>query len=136
MQLCGSLLGRAPHSYHNHDPNATSHEATRSGAPERSGDLAILSAAASQLVECTRNMSRRAVVSLLSGLRDVGVRNIASGTPASRMPKLFALDRMVEVLLFNTGRIHDLWAIFLRCVQVARLRWIAVATALVHAAMC
>lgn len=36
-----------------------------------SSDLAILSAAASQLFECTRDMSREAVVALLSGLRDV-----------------------------------------------------------------
>ena len=31
------------------------------------------------------------------------------------MPKLFALNRMVEVLLYNINRIYDLWAIFLRC---------------------
>ena len=63
-------------------------------------------------------MSREAVVSLLSGLRDVSLRNIpAASTTAvgQQMPKLFALNRMVEVLLYNIGRIYDLWAIFLRC---------------------
>ena len=28
--------------------------------------------------------------------------------------RLFALNRMVEVLLYNKSRIYDLWAIFLR----------------------
>lgn len=134
-------------------------------------DLAILSAAASQMFECTRDMSREAVVSLLSGLRDVSMRNIpvagaavgqvrsvagmravvwaatlsctglsfaclsdsrvhgwrwgsaqAVAWPllppgaATQAPKLFALNRMVEVLLYNIARIYDLWAIFLRCV--------------------
>ena len=83
-----------------------------------SSDLVILGAAASQLFECTRDMSREAVVSLLSGLRDVSLRNIpAASTTAvgQQMPKLFALNRMVEVLLYNINRIYDLWAIFLRC---------------------
>lgn len=44
---------------------------TQSGEAAMSSDLAILSAAASQLFECTRDMSREAVVALLSGLRDV-----------------------------------------------------------------
>ena len=86
-----------------------------------SSDLAILAAAASQLFECTRDMSREAVVvALLSGLRDVSMRNIpAAGGAAGvgQAPKLFALNRMVEVLLYNIGRIYDLWAIFLRCVR-------------------
>lgn len=78
-------------------------------------DLVILGAAASQLFECTRDMSREAVVSLLSGLRDVSMRNIpAAGGAVGQAPKLFALNRMVEVLLYNIGRIYDLWAIFLR----------------------
>lgn len=84
-----------------------------------SSDLAILSAAASQLFECTRDMSREAVVSLLSGLRDVSVRNIP--TSAVVQPKLFALNRMVEVLLYNIHRIFDLWAIFLRCACIRAL---------------
>ena len=45
-------------------------------------DLAILSAAASQMFECTRDMSREAVVSLLSGLRDVSMRNIPAAGAA------------------------------------------------------
>ncbi len=86
-------------------------------------DLVILAAAASQLFECTRDMSREAVVSLLSGLRDVSLRNVPSaGGAVGQAPKLFALNRMVEVLLYNIGRIYDLWAIFLRCVN-ARRNW-------------
>ena len=96
-----------------------------------SSDLVILGAAASQLFECTRDMSREAVVSLLSGLRDVSLRNIpAAFTTAvgQQMPKLFALNRMVEVLLYNINRIYDLWAIFLRC-GCCLLRLLATAAA-------
>ena len=65
-------------------------------------------------------MSREAVVSLLSGLRDVSMRHIPAATAAvGQAPKLFALNRMVEVLLFNIGRIYDLWAIFLRWAAAA-----------------
>lgn len=41
--------------------------------------------------------------------------------PPLQAPKLFALNRMVEVLLYNIGRIYDLWAIFLRCLGLAHL---------------
>ncbi len=138
---------------------------TQSGEAAMSSDLAILAAAASQLFECTCDMSREAVVALLSGLRDVrwmgrkglcpntgcqvggksqilaagcghsdggaincqsahaslaplalrSMRNIPTASAAvGQVPKLFALNRMVEVLLYNIGRIYDLWAIFLR----------------------
>jgi hypothetical protein len=88
----------------------------QSGEASMSSDLAILAAAASQLFECTHDMNREAVVSLLSGLRDVSMRHVpGSGTTVGQAPKLFALNRMVEVLLYNIGRIYDLWAIFLRC---------------------
>jgi len=81
-------------------------------------DLAILAAAASQLFESSSDMSREAVVSLLAGLRDVSLHNIPANSGAvGHGPKLFALNRMVEVLLYNTRRIYDLWAIFLRCSQ-------------------
>lgn len=52
------------------------------GEAAMSSDLTILAAAASQLFECTRDMSREAVVSLLSGLRDVSLRNIPSAGAA------------------------------------------------------
>lgn len=84
---------------------------TASGAGV-SSDLAILSAAASQMFECSRDMGREAVVALLSGLRDVSMRNLPSVGVVQ--PRLFALNRMVEVLLYNFHRIFDLWAIFLR----------------------
>ena len=43
------------------------------------------------------------------------MRNIPTASAAvGQAPKLFALNRMVEVLLYNIGRIYDLWAIFLR----------------------
>jgi hypothetical protein len=80
--------------------------------PLLSSDLAILSAAASQLFECTRDMSREAVVALLSGLRDVSIAHMPHAAQVSQ-PKMFALERMVEVLLFNIHRIYDLWGIFL-----------------------
>lgn len=48
----------------------------QSGEEPICSDVAILSAAASQMFECTRDMSREAVVSLLSGLRDVSVKHI------------------------------------------------------------
>lgn len=96
-------------------PRTTTQEvSTQSGEAAMSSDLAILSAAASQLFECTRDMSREAVVALLSGLRDVSMRNIPTATAAvGQAPKLFALNRMVEVLLYNISRVYDLWAIFL-----------------------
>lgn len=60
------------------------------------------------------------------------MRNIPTATAAvGQAPKLFALNRMVEVLLYNISRVYDLWAIFLRCGgsalfsscgQLARLR--------------
>lgn len=45
---------------------------------------------------------------------------VAPAQPITRFPmlrrrRLFALNRMVEVLLYNKARIYDLWAIFLRC---------------------
>jgi len=80
--------------------------------PLLSSDLAILSAAASQLFECTRDMSREAVVALLSGLRDVSIAHMPHAAQVSQ-PKMFALERMVEVLNFNVHRIYDLWGIFL-----------------------
>lgn len=59
------------------------------------------------------------------------MRNIPTATAAvGQAPKLFALNRMVEVLLYNISRVYDLWAIFLRyagcvvfssCGQLARL---------------
>ena len=52
-------------------PNRLQEVSTQSGEAAMSSDLAILAAAASQLFECTRDMSREAVVALLSGLRDV-----------------------------------------------------------------
>jgi hypothetical protein len=91
----------------------------QSGEPAMSSDLAILAAAASQLFECSSGMSREAVVALLSGLRDVSVRNVpGAGAPLGQAPRLYALNRMVEVLLHNIARIFDLWAIFLRCACV------------------
>eukprot|EP00887_Chlorella_sp_A99_P002554 scaffold6.g2554.t1 len=93
-------------------PSTTTREVSdQAGGAGVSSDLTILAAAASQMFECSRDMSRGAVVSLLSGLRDVSVRNIPAASVVQ--PKLFALNRMVEVLLFNIHRIFDLWAIFL-----------------------
>lgn len=98
-------------------PRTTTQEVSaQSDESAMSSDLVILAAAASQLFECTRDMSREAVVSLLSGLRDVSLRNVpAAGTSTvvGQAPKLFALNRMVEVLLYNINRIYDLWGIFL-----------------------
>ncbi|KAL4423762.1 hypothetical protein ABPG75_001063 [Micractinium tetrahymenae] len=96
-------------------PRTTTQEVSaQSDESAMPSDLVILAAAASQLFECTRDMSREAVVSLLSGLRDVSMRNIPAISGAvGQAPKLFALNRMVEVLLYNIGRIYDLWAIFL-----------------------
>jgi hypothetical protein len=46
-------------------------------------DLAILAAAANQLFESTRGMSREAAVSLLSALRDVSLRGVPRGAAAT-----------------------------------------------------
>lgn len=103
-----------------HSPKTTTQEGnsgvlpggTVLAGPLLSSDLAILSAAASQLFECTRDMSREAVVALLSGLRDVSIAHMPHAAQVSQ-PKMFALERMVEVLIFNIHRIYDLWGIFL-----------------------
>lgn len=107
-----------------HSPKTTTQEGGNGGGgggggdgtglsgPLLSSDLAILSAAASQLFECTRDMAREAVVALLSGLRDVSIAHMPHAAQVSQ-PKMFALERMVEVLLFNIHRIYDLWGIFL-----------------------
>ena len=86
---------------------------TNANANVLSSDLAILGAAASQLFECTHSMSREAVVALLSGLRDVSLAHLPQTARASGPPKMYALNRMVEVLLYNVHRIYDLWGIFL-----------------------
>lgn len=54
-----------------------------------SSDVAILSAAASQLFECTRDMSRDAVVALLSGLRDVSLNNLPHAMQVSQIKYVF-----------------------------------------------
>lgn len=95
-----------------HSPKTTTQETGQGQSPLLSSDVAILSAAASQLFECTREMSREAVVALLSGLRDVSLGHLPHAAQVSQ-PKMFALGRMVEVLLFNVHRIYDLWGIFL-----------------------
>ena len=85
---------------------------------EHQGDLVILAAAASQLFQATANMDRAAVVALLSGLREVSISSIPISAQLSQT-KLYALDRMVEVLLHNVSRIYDLWAVFLsHCLEV------------------
>ncbi len=49
---------------------------SQSGEEPMCSDVAILSAAASQMFECTNEMTREAVVSLMSGLRDVSVKHV------------------------------------------------------------
>jgi hypothetical protein len=97
-------------------------DSPRTTAGEGGGgdDLSILSAAAAQLFQATRVMDRNAVVALLSGLRDVSIRSIPFYAQiAAGQPKLYALDRMVEVVLNNVFRIYDLWAVFLsHCLEV------------------
>jgi len=97
-------------------------DSPRTTAGEGGGgdDLSILSAAAAQLFQATRVMDRNAVVALLSGLRDVSIRSIPFyAQVAAGQPKLYALDRMVEVVLNNVFRIYDLWAVFLsHCLEV------------------
>lgn len=70
-----------------------------------SSDTAILVSAASRLLECSRTMDRPAVSALLSSLRDLSLRDTSDSS--------LALNRMVQVLLYNVFRLYDLWGIFL-----------------------
>ncbi|KAK9810126.1 hypothetical protein WJX72_005196 [[Myrmecia] bisecta] len=95
-------------------PRTTTQEiSTQSTAGSLPSDLAILSTAANQLFQSTSLMSTEAVVSMLSSLRDVSAKSIPLATQAAGPPRLYALGRMVETLLYNMHRIHDLWGIFL-----------------------
>lgn len=73
---------------------------------------AVLQSAISQLFETTSNMSTEAVVSLLSALGEVSSRCLPTQATVAE-PRLSALARMVDTLLYNLWRVHDLWGIFL-----------------------
>ncbi|EIE25629.1 hypothetical protein COCSUDRAFT_83636 [Coccomyxa subellipsoidea C-169] len=95
-------------------PRTTTQEASSSGSTGGlPSDLAILSVAANQLFESTSYMGTETVVDILAGLRLVSNRALPSAAQLPGQPKLFALSRMVDVLLFNLSRVHDLWPILL-----------------------
>ncbi len=68
-------------------------------------ELYILATAANQLFETTSHMSTDAVVSLLSALAEVSARSLPSSSTVDK-PRLAALNRMVETLLYNLYRIQ------------------------------
>eukprot|EP00854_Cymbomonas_tetramitiformis_P009321 gene9321-11046_t len=87
-------------------------------------DLSILTAAAAQLFQATVMLDDTAVNSLLSALRDVSAKAARSmgGQPGAALPgggalagappaRLFALQRMVDVVLHNTQRMASLWPV-------------------------
>lgn len=95
-------------------PRTTTQEISNSSTiGARPSDLAILSTAASQLFESTRDMSTDAVISIMSALREVSAKMIPEAAKQPGQPKLYALVRMVEVILTNLQRINHLWPIFL-----------------------
>lgn len=94
-------------------PSTTTQEVSVQSAGAHSSDLAILAVAARQLFESTREMATDAVVSILVSLRVVSARTLPQAAQQPGAPKLFSLARMVDVLLYNLHRIHNLWPIFL-----------------------
>ncbi|BDA41918.1 Protein MON2 homolog [Coccomyxa sp. Obi] len=95
-------------------PRTTTQEASSSSSTgSLPSDLAILSVAANQLFESTSNMGTETVVNILAGLRLVSNRALPSAAQLPGQPKLFALSRMVDVLLYNLTRVHDLWPLLL-----------------------
>lgn len=74
-----------------HSPKTTTQEvssgsgaSTAGGVAAVSSDLAVLSAAATQLFECTADMTREAVVALLSALRDVSLKHVPHAAQVSQ----------------------------------------------------
>ncbi|GMH33400.1 hypothetical protein BSKO_01234 [Bryopsis sp. KO-2023] len=93
-------------------PKTTTQEAVQVHEMSLSGqlsDLSILETAVAQLFESSNMLSTEAVVSLLSALRDASCQSIGVTVHGTK----FTLKRMVDVLLRNLHRIHDLWGVFL-----------------------
>ncbi|KAK3236704.1 hypothetical protein CYMTET_53172 [Cymbomonas tetramitiformis] len=109
------------------NPHTTTQEASAGhGGPPGAvpSDLSILTAAAAQLFQATVMLDDTAVNSLLSALRDVSAKAARSmgGQPGAALPgggalagappaRLFALQRMVDVVLHNTQRMASLWPV-------------------------
>ncbi|DBA68408.1 TPA: hypothetical protein ACH3X2_013711 [Trebouxia sp. C0005] len=95
-------------------PRTTTQEISNSSTMgARPSDLAILSTAASQLFESTRDMSTDAVISIMTALMQVSIKMVPEAAKQPGQPKLYALVRMVEVVLTNLQRVDQLWPIFL-----------------------
>lgn len=79
----------------------------------RASDLNILSTAANQLFESTSTMSAEAVLDLVAGLREASRRALSSVVPppGGGLPKLYAVGRLVEVLVLNSHRLPPLWEV-------------------------
>eukprot|EP00884_Botryococcus_braunii_P011071 jgi/Botrbrau1/19966/Bobra.0059s0082.1 len=96
-----------------HSPRTTTQEVSQGSSGALPSDLAILSTASNQLFESTASMSTDAVIAMLTSLREVSAHSLPAAAQAPAQPRLFALQRMVDVVLHNVGRIHDLWSILL-----------------------
>ncbi|KAK9868608.1 hypothetical protein WJX84_001848 [Apatococcus fuscideae] len=96
-----------------HSPRTTTQEVSAGPAGSLPADLAILATAADQLFESTSRMSTDSVENMLTALQTVSNGSIPAAAAQPGPPKLFALGRMVETLLFNVSRIHSLWPTFL-----------------------
>lgn len=75
-------------------------------------DLQILETTLKLLFDGTRSLCTEAAISLLSSLRDVSFQSLTGPPPKYTRPS-FCIQQMVNVLLKNLDRVHDLWAIFL-----------------------
>ncbi|CAD7699922.1 unnamed protein product [Ostreobium quekettii] len=93
-------------------PHTTTQEANKDVASAgQATELSVLSAAVTRVFEGSALLNPEAVISLLAALRDVSSQTLQK---SNRGPmRLFALSRMVDVLLHNVHRIQDLWGIFL-----------------------
>ncbi|KAL6763628.1 hypothetical protein V8C86DRAFT_3129698 [Haematococcus lacustris] len=86
-------------------------------AASPASEQAMLAASVAGLFESSSAMGSEAVVALVEGLGDVSdvtlTQATASTVKGKPEVKLHMLARMVEVLLYNPGRIQHLWPIFL-----------------------
>lgn len=116
-----------------HAPHATTQEVSvsvpKQGTSGGLSDFSILSSLDSQLFESTAHMSDTAVRALIAALRQVskgavsgissGLGMAASGSNQERgpgaggvpqgLPRMFAVDRMVDTVMHNLHRVDRLW---------------------------
>lgn len=69
-------------------------------------DSVLWQAAANQLFESTSDLPTEAVLGMMSSLRDISTRMLSAPAVRPNHVRLYALERLVEILLVNSHRVQ------------------------------